>query len=97
MDTEAISLLVQTETGVAAQSILEGSQPRSASEVLDLPSMKVDQFLKKVLEEKIEQVCIVTSCDEAVDIRSVVAQSGDCVQEVLLDDKPRIKHFEAQK
>uniref|UniRef100_A0AAV1V3M1 Uncharacterized protein n=1 Tax=Peronospora matthiolae TaxID=2874970 RepID=A0AAV1V3M1_9STRA len=75
--------------------------PKSASEVVKLPTLESKRFLRDLRCEKIKQICVLVTEDEYVaDIRSaqVFAEnerflSSSPMDESVLDEKTRIERY----
>ncbi|KAF1333703.1 reverse transcriptase, partial [Globisporangium splendens] len=105
-DVETINVLAQTETGVANQSLTVRVPPRSAAEITRLPSLSWKKFLRNLHDDKIEQICIITSVEDLVDIRERMSAQAQVDEQLLCSssaedadatsDPTKVEHFAAQ-
>lgn len=65
-----LSVLTQTETRLATQSLTLSNPPKLASELLELPTLTWKKSLKNLLDDEVERICFVMNETEAADIRT---------------------------
>ncbi|KAF1316233.1 reverse transcriptase, partial [Globisporangium splendens] len=105
-DIETINVLAQTETGVANQSLAVRVPPRSAAETTRLPSLSWKKFLRNLRDDKIEQICIVMSVEDLVDIRERMSAQAQVAKQLfcsssaedagVTSDHTKVERFIAQ-
>uniref|UniRef100_A0AAV1TUV1 Uncharacterized protein n=1 Tax=Peronospora matthiolae TaxID=2874970 RepID=A0AAV1TUV1_9STRA len=69
--TETVNVLVNDGSSVGAYTLDLVTPPKSASEVVKLPTLESKRFLRDLRSDKIKQICVlVTEDDYVADIRS---------------------------
>ena len=98
VSVETINVLTQTETGLATQSLTLDNPPNLSSEVMALPALSWKKFVKNLRNDQIDQICVIVTCDEVVDIRSGIStlQLEDIGNELVPNDQTKVQRFEAQ-
>uniref|UniRef100_A0AAV1T1A2 C2H2-type domain-containing protein n=1 Tax=Peronospora matthiolae TaxID=2874970 RepID=A0AAV1T1A2_9STRA len=94
--TESVNVLVNDGSSVGANKIDRVTPPKSASEVVKLPTLESKRFLRDLRSDKIKQICVLVTEKEGVaDIRSsqVFAEnervlSSLSMDESVLDERP---------
>uniref|UniRef100_A0AAV1THF3 Uncharacterized protein n=1 Tax=Peronospora matthiolae TaxID=2874970 RepID=A0AAV1THF3_9STRA len=96
--------MVNDGSSVGAYTLDLVVPPKSASEVVRLPTLESTRFLQDLRSDKIKQICVLVTEDECVaDIRSaqvfadnerVLSSSSAC--EIVLDEKTRIERYTSQ-
>uniref|UniRef100_A0AAV1UW30 Uncharacterized protein n=1 Tax=Peronospora matthiolae TaxID=2874970 RepID=A0AAV1UW30_9STRA len=102
--TESINVLVNDGSSVGAYTLDLVTPPKSASEVVKLPTIESKRFLRDLRSDKIKQICVLVTEDEYIaDIRSaqVFAEnervlSSSSMDESVLDEKTRIDRYTSQ-
>uniref|UniRef100_A0AAV1VII2 Uncharacterized protein n=1 Tax=Peronospora matthiolae TaxID=2874970 RepID=A0AAV1VII2_9STRA len=97
--TESVNVLVNDGSSVGAYTLDLVTPPKSASEVVKLPTLESKRFLRDLRGDKIKQICVLVTEDEYVaDIRSaqLFAEnkrflSSSSTDESVLDEKTRIE------
>ncbi|TYZ65204.1 hypothetical protein PybrP1_006920, partial [[Pythium] brassicae (nom. inval.)] len=69
-EVETVSVLTQTETGLATKSLSLSNPPRLSSEVLMLPALSWKKFLKNLRDGEVEQIYLVVDETVTADIRT---------------------------
>uniref|UniRef100_A0AAV1TKA2 Uncharacterized protein n=1 Tax=Peronospora matthiolae TaxID=2874970 RepID=A0AAV1TKA2_9STRA len=101
---ETVNVLVNDELNVGAYTLDLVTLPKSASEVVKLPTLESNRFLCDLRIDKIKQICVLVTEDEYVaDILSaqVFAEnervlSSSSMDESVLDEKTRIERYTSQ-
>uniref|UniRef100_A0AAV1URS4 Uncharacterized protein n=1 Tax=Peronospora matthiolae TaxID=2874970 RepID=A0AAV1URS4_9STRA len=99
--TESVIVLVNDGSSVGAYTLDLVTPPKSASEVVKLPTLESNRFLRDLRSDKIKQICILVKEDEYVTtIRSaqVFAEnkrvlSSSSMDDSVLDEKTRIDRY----
>uniref|UniRef100_A0AAV1UFI5 Uncharacterized protein n=1 Tax=Peronospora matthiolae TaxID=2874970 RepID=A0AAV1UFI5_9STRA len=102
--TESVNVLVNDGSSVGAYTLDLVTPPNSASEVVKLPTLESERFLRDLRSDKIKQICVLVKEDEYVpNIRSaqVFAEnervlSSSSMDESVLDEKTRIERYTSQ-
>uniref|UniRef100_A0AAV1URX8 Reverse transcriptase n=1 Tax=Peronospora matthiolae TaxID=2874970 RepID=A0AAV1URX8_9STRA len=102
--TETVNVLVNDGSSVGAYTLDLVTPPKSASEVVKLPTLESKRFLRDLRSDKIKQICVLVTEDEYVaDIRSaqVFAEnervfSSSSMDKSVLDEKTRIERYTSQ-
>uniref|UniRef100_A0AAV1V324 Uncharacterized protein n=1 Tax=Peronospora matthiolae TaxID=2874970 RepID=A0AAV1V324_9STRA len=69
--TESVNVLVNDGSSLGAHTIDLVTPPKSASEVVRLPTLESKRFLRDLRSNKIKQICVLVTEDEYdADIRS---------------------------
>uniref|UniRef100_A0AAV1UYR4 Uncharacterized protein n=1 Tax=Peronospora matthiolae TaxID=2874970 RepID=A0AAV1UYR4_9STRA len=69
--TESVNVLVNDGSSVGAYTLDLVTPPKSASEVVKLPTLESKRFLRDLRSDKIKQICVLVTEDEYdADIRS---------------------------
>uniref|UniRef100_A0AAV1V278 Uncharacterized protein n=1 Tax=Peronospora matthiolae TaxID=2874970 RepID=A0AAV1V278_9STRA len=102
--TESVNVLVDDGSSVGAYTLDLVTPPKSASEIVKLPTLESKRFLRDLRSGKIKQICVLVTEDENVaDTRSaqVFAEnerviSSPSTDEIVLDEKTRIERYTSQ-
>uniref|UniRef100_A0AAV1TNN1 Uncharacterized protein n=1 Tax=Peronospora matthiolae TaxID=2874970 RepID=A0AAV1TNN1_9STRA len=69
--TKTVNVLVNDELNVGANTLDLVTPPKSASEVVKLPTLESNRFLRYLRSDKIKQICVLVTEDAYIaDIRS---------------------------
>uniref|UniRef100_A0AAV1U8M7 Uncharacterized protein n=1 Tax=Peronospora matthiolae TaxID=2874970 RepID=A0AAV1U8M7_9STRA len=102
--TEKVNVLVSDASKVGAYTLDLVTLPKSASDVVKLPTLESKRFLRDLRSDKIKQICVLVTEDENVtDIRSAQVFvenerviSSSSMDESVLDEKTRIERYTSQ-
>uniref|UniRef100_A0AAV1U4A8 Uncharacterized protein n=1 Tax=Peronospora matthiolae TaxID=2874970 RepID=A0AAV1U4A8_9STRA len=102
--TESVNVSVNDGSNVGAYTLDLVTPPKSASEVVKLPSLESERLSRDLRSDKIKQICVLVTEDEYVaDIRSaqVFAEndwvlSSSSMDASVLDEKTRIERYTSQ-
>uniref|UniRef100_A0AAV1VIP0 Uncharacterized protein n=1 Tax=Peronospora matthiolae TaxID=2874970 RepID=A0AAV1VIP0_9STRA len=102
--TESVNVLVNEGSSVGAYTLDLMTPLKSASEVIKLPTLKSERFLRDLRSDKIKQICILVTEDEyVVDIRlaqvfneNELVLSSSSMDESVFNEKTRIERFTSQ-
>uniref|UniRef100_A0AAV1VFY4 Uncharacterized protein n=1 Tax=Peronospora matthiolae TaxID=2874970 RepID=A0AAV1VFY4_9STRA len=101
---ETLNVLVNDGSVVGAYTLDLVTPPKSASEVVKLPTLESKRFLRDLRSDEIKQICVpVTEEDYVADIRSaqVFAEnervlSSSSMDDSVIDEKTRIERYTSQ-
>uniref|UniRef100_A0AAV1U1W9 Uncharacterized protein n=1 Tax=Peronospora matthiolae TaxID=2874970 RepID=A0AAV1U1W9_9STRA len=102
--TETVNVLAFDGSSVGAYTLDLVTPPKSASEVVKLPTPESERFLRDLRNDKIKQICVFVTEEEYVaNIRSaqVFAEnervlSSSSMDESVLEEKTRIERYTSQ-
>uniref|UniRef100_A0AAV1V866 Uncharacterized protein n=1 Tax=Peronospora matthiolae TaxID=2874970 RepID=A0AAV1V866_9STRA len=102
--TESVNVLVNKGSSVGANTLDLVTPPKSASEVVKLPTLGSKRFLRDLRSDKIKQICVLVTEDEYIaDIRSAQVftenervLSSSSIDESVLDENTRIERYTSQ-
>uniref|UniRef100_A0AAV1TTT0 Uncharacterized protein n=1 Tax=Peronospora matthiolae TaxID=2874970 RepID=A0AAV1TTT0_9STRA len=102
--TETVNVLVSDGSSVNAYTLDLVTPPKSALEVVKLPTLESKRFLRDLRSDKIKQICVLVTEDGYVtDIRPAQAfaenelvLSSSSMDESVIDEKTRIERYTSQ-
>uniref|UniRef100_A0AAV1UYB2 Uncharacterized protein n=1 Tax=Peronospora matthiolae TaxID=2874970 RepID=A0AAV1UYB2_9STRA len=101
--TETVNVLVNDGSSVGTYTLDLVTPPKSASEVVKLPTLEYIRFLRDLLSDKIKQICVLFTDEKyAADIRSAVftelerVLSSSSMDESVIDEKTRLERYTSQ-
>ena len=103
-NTETVNVFKNNGSSVGAYTLSLFTPHKSASEVVELPTLESKRFLRDLRSDKIKQICIIVAEDEYVaDIRSAVVfpenervLSSLSMKESVVYEKTRIEQYALQ-